>query len=150
MVARGLLDAQPFLTRAQGCLIGVVAAVPPTVISLQMLGLSTRATATLAVAAVASGGLIGATLGRDLAAGPRWLDTFVVAAIAVVMGTLIAAALFPLGDAYVAPVADYVIGWVVSAFFGYFLIALPGLVLGVVMARLSAPGAEFRARRGTG
>lgn len=149
MVARGLLDAQPFLTRAQGCLIGIVAAVPPTAISLQLLGLSTWATATLAVAAVASGGLIGSTIGRGLAAGPRWLETFVVAAIAVVIGTLIAAALFPLGGEYVAPLADYVIGWLLSALLGYFLFALPGVVLGVVMARQSAPGAEFRAPRRT-
>jgi hypothetical protein len=127
-------------------LIGVVAAVPPSAISLQVLGLSTWASATLTVSAVLSGALIGSTIGRRLAARPRWIDTLVVAAISVVIGTLIAAALFPLNTEDVAPLGDYVIGWLVSAFFGYFLFALPGVVLGVAIARQSEPGREFRAR----
>jgi hypothetical protein len=126
-------------------LIGIVAAVPPTAMSLELLGLSTWATATLAVAGVASGGLIGSTIGRRLAAQPGWLDTFVVAAIAALTGTLIAAALFRLGAEYVAPLGDYVIGWLLPAFPGYFLFALPGLILGVVLARRSEPGREHRA-----
>jgi hypothetical protein len=146
MVARGFLGAEPFLTRAQGCLIGIVAAVPASAMSLQLLGLSTWATATLAVAAVGSGALVGSTIGRRLAAQPRWRDTLVVAAISVVIGTLIAAALFPLGAEYVDPIGEYVVGWMISAVYGYILFALPGLVLGVVIARQSEPGREFRTR----
>jgi hypothetical protein len=146
MVARGFLGTVPFLTRAQDCGVGIVPSVAVAAIVPPLLGLRTWASFTLAVAAVGSGALIGSTIGPHIADHPRPVAASFVAAISVTAGTVVAMVPYPLGVDYVAPLKEYVVGWLITAFFGYFLFALPGVVLGIIMAERSAPGLGYRAR----
>lgn len=92
------------------------------------------------LACLAAGGLIGATLGRSLAAKPDPLAVLIVAAIADVVGSVIAASILGALAVKTDP-----IGTMLGLIFfiglpGYFFLAFPGVVIGIVMARRMMPG----------
>jgi hypothetical protein len=142
MVARGFWNAPTLLTRRQGCVIGLVAATPAAAIVIPIAGRSPWWTFTLAVACLASGAVIGSTIGRSLAARPTLPGVLSVAAIAVILGDIVAAALIPLGIEQTGPPNEVILWWAALAFYGYLLFALPGVLLGVAIARRTLPGAS--------
>jgi hypothetical protein len=140
MVARGFLDTPTVLTRDRGFSIGVIAALPPAALALLVfLGSYAWFAVTLAVACLGSGAVIGSTIGRGLAAKPDPLGVLMVAAIAVAVGDLVAAVIYPLRSAGIDPV-EVIFGGLILAIPAHFLFAFPGLVLFVLLARRFASG----------
>jgi hypothetical protein len=139
MVARGSLNAPTVLTRGRGFAIGVIAAVPPAGLALLVfLGSSPWFGFTLTVACLGSGAVIGATIGRGLAAKLHSVGVLVVTAIAVIIGDFFAAPILALNTPVSDPIAFFVGGLAVFGIPAYFFLAFPGLVLGILLARRMA------------
>jgi hypothetical protein len=129
------------LTRRQGLTIGVVAALGPAALAIfAFAGSFGWFGMAIVFACLGSGAVIGSTIGRGLAqdAGPR--GVMAVSAIAVVIGDLIATPMLAWDGIAFDPVGAFVGGLVYFGFPAYFFLAIPGVVVGVKLARGLKPG----------
>jgi hypothetical protein len=135
MVARAGPNAATLISRRLGLAAGVIAAVPPAGLSLiAFLGSYAWFGITLAVACLGSGALIGATIGRGLAAKPDPLGVLMVAAIAVAVGDVVAAVVYPIESVGIDSI-DVIFGGLLLGIPAYFFLAFPGVVFFILLAR---------------
>jgi hypothetical protein len=139
MVARVIPDITPRISRRRGFVVGIGAGLLPAGLCLVvLLGSFPWFGLTLAIACLGSGGVIGSTLGRSLAKKPDPLGALKVSAIAVAVGDVIAAVIYPIGSADVDSV-DVIFGGLLLGIPAYFFLAFPGLVSFILLARRVAP-----------
>ena len=116
--------------------MGIIAAVVPVGIATLLTASSPALAFTLAVSGLGAGAIIGATIGRSLATRPDPLAVLMVAAIADVVGCLLAIpAVLLLDRSGDVPLA-FMLVFAVPA---YFFLAFPGVILGIVIARWLTP-----------
>jgi hypothetical protein len=141
MVARVIPNAAPLISRQRGLAIGLVAAALPAGLALAVfLGSSPRFGLTLAIACLGSGSVIGATIGRSLAAKPDPLGVLIVSGIAVAVGDVFAAPILAIETPVSDPLGFLLGGLIIVGIPAYFFLAFPGLVIGILLARRMTSG----------
>lgn len=129
------------MSRQRGFAVGIVAGLPPAGLALlATLGWYPWLGLTLAVACLGSGGVIGSTLGRRLAARPDPLAVMMVSAIAVVVGDLFAIPMVAWDGNVFDPIGAFVPGLIIVGLPAYFLLAFSGVVIGILIARQTSFG----------
>jgi hypothetical protein len=141
MVARLFPHRPTLLSRRDGLVVGIVSAsVPAGACALLLSAWLPGGAVTLAVPCLSVGALIGATIGRGLAARPDPVGVLIVALIADIIGAALGGAVISLSMDSHDPIVGIPAALVIFGVPGFFFLAFPGVVIGIVVARRLAPG----------
>ena len=126
----------PTISRAEGLAVGFVASLPGVFVVAMLFGFVVPAFATtIAVAALASGAISGATFGRRIAAHPTLPRVLLGPALAVLVGAPVGGVAASILLGYADPIRSTLVGLLLYGLPAYVVLALPTFLFGISLDR---------------